>query len=131
MFLLDTNTVSDYLKGSGRVGERFRQVPAGQITISSVTAYELFCWAEHARWGVRRVRALDAFVAALETVRLDLAEARTAAILRARMEQQGNPLGPLDHLIAGIAVHHNMTLITRNLAEFKRVPGLRIENWHG
>jgi tRNA(fMet)-specific endonuclease VapC len=49
--------------------------------------------------------------------------------IRAALESAGAPIGPLDTLIAGHAASLEATLITDNLAEFSRVPGLRIENW--
>lgn len=58
------------------------------------------------------------------------AEAQTAARVRAELERRGTPIGPLDLLIAGTALAHGATLVTRNTAEFSRVPGLALENWY-
>ena len=58
-------------------------------------------------------------------------EARVTAQLRARLESQGTPIGPLDTLIAGTALAHGGVLVTRNLREFARVPGLALEDWYG
>ena len=49
--------------------------------------------------------------------------------IRAYLEQQGTPIGPLDMLIAGHAKAENMTLVTNNVKEFERVPNLKVENW--
>lgn len=49
--------------------------------------------------------------------------------IRARSERAGTPIGPLDTMIAAQAVARSLTIVTNNEREFRRVPGLRIENW--
>ena len=49
--------------------------------------------------------------------------------IRAYLERQGKPIGPLDMLIAGHAKAEGLTLVTNNVKEFERVPGLKVENW--
>jgi tRNA(fMet)-specific endonuclease VapC len=61
----------------------------------------------------------------------DKEDARQAGRLRAFLAGKGTPIGPYDVLIAGQAMARNMILVTRNRSEFDRVPGLRIEDWHG
>lgn len=58
-------------------------------------------------------------------------EARCAAGVRADLEEVGTPIGPIDTLIAGTALAHGAILVTRNVREFERVPGLRVEDWFG
>ena len=55
--------------------------------------------------------------------------ARVYGDLRATLERKGTPIGPLDMQIAAHALALDVTLVTNNLREFKRVPGLRLENW--
>lgn len=57
-------------------------------------------------------------------------EAKTAALLRARLEEKGTPIGPLDTLIAATALTHGGVLVTRNVREFGRVLGLTTEDWY-
>jgi len=52
-----------------------------------------------------------------------------AASIRVNLEQQGTPIGPYDILIAASALANNLTLVTDNTSEFKRVSGLKIEDW--
>lgn len=52
-----------------------------------------------------------------------------AAKVRVELETQGKPIGPFDLLIASEAINQGFTLITNNEKEFKRVKGLKIENW--
>ncbi|OHD84789.1 MAG: nucleotide-binding protein, partial [Sulfuricurvum sp. RIFCSPLOWO2_02_43_6] len=57
-------------------------------------------------------------------------EARVSAKIRASLESIGEPIGPLDTLIAGCALAHHYTLVTRNKKEFGKVKGLKVENWY-
>lgn len=57
-------------------------------------------------------------------------EAKAAAALRARLELEGTPIGPMDTLIAGTALAHRGVLVTRNVREFGRVAGLSVEDWY-
>lgn len=66
----------------------------------------------------------------LEVLPLDYPSAEAAGLLRSSLESKGNLIGSYDLLIAGIAIAHNLTAITRNTREFARVPGLRVENWY-
>lgn len=60
----------------------------------------------------------------------DLDSARQAAKTQAHLERCVTPIGNLDTLIAGIALAHDLTLVTHNTREFDRVPDLRVENWY-
>ena len=60
----------------------------------------------------------------------DAAAARSAAGIRTKLEKRGVPIGPHDILIAASAMANNFTLVTHNQKEFKRVEGLKIEDWY-
>ena len=64
-----------------------------------------------------------------EVIAFDQDDARQAGEIRAFLRQQGRPIGPYDVLIAGQAVARKVTLVTRNIREFARVPRLQVENW--
>jgi tRNA(fMet)-specific endonuclease VapC len=66
---------------------------------------------------------------ALDIAPFDDAAARAYGPLRAELERQGRPIGALDTLIAAHALSLDATLVTHNLGEFTRVPGLRVEDW--
>ena len=69
------------------------------------------------------------FLLPLEVAAFDYAAAEAYGRIRAALESAGTPIGPLDTLIAGHAASLDAILVTDNVAEFSRVPGLRIENW--
>jgi len=62
-------------------------------------------------------------------IEFDSEDAREAGELRAWLTLQGTPIGPYDVLIGGQARARNLVLVTRNTGEFRRVPGLKIEDW--
>ena len=78
----------------------------------------------------KRRKQLDALLAVTKILPLDRAAVRQSATLRATLEKAGTPLGPMDFLIAGIALAQDATLVTRNTGEFSRVAGLRTVDWY-
>ena len=101
--------------------------PAG-LGISSITAAELFFGV--ARTGsARNMDALRQFLATLEVAPFDEVGAEVSGQLRAWLASQGKPIGPYDSLIAAHAQALGVTLVSNNSREFKRVPGLKLENW--
>lgn len=107
---------------------RLREHHAEGLGVSSVTAAELHFGV--ARSGSRRnADALRRFLAALEVAPFDAASADVCGPLRAWLVAQGTPIGPYDTLIAAHAHALGATLVTNNVREFSRVPGLRVENW--
>ena len=70
------------------------------------------------------------FVAPLTVLAFDEPCAQVAAVVRARLEVDGRPIGPHDLLIAATALRHGAALVTRNVNEFSRVQGLELVNWH-
>jgi len=130
MFLLDTNAVIYFFKGQGKVAERLFAVEAGEVAISSVSLYEIEVGIAKSSQPTRRRKQFDSFLAVVSVLPFDSAAARAAATLRAELESRGLPIGPLDNLIAGVALAHRATLVTRNTREFSRLPGLALMDWY-
>jgi tRNA(fMet)-specific endonuclease VapC len=126
---LDTNTLSCYLRGEGRVAERLLALSPQQIALPAVVVYEI-------NYGLRRAgrRAqLEAFgrmVEATTVLPFDTDAADHAARIRVELEAAGPPIGPTDLLIAATARRHRCTLVTHNTREFSRVPALAIDDWY-
>jgi tRNA(fMet)-specific endonuclease VapC len=127
--LLDTNTLVYYFKGLGRVPERLLATPPHHVAVSTVSLYELDVGIAKSGSAVRRRKQLAEFESLVTVFELGREEAGAAARVRAHLEAAGTPIGPLDNLIAGVAIARGATLITHNVAEFRRVPGLRIDDW--
>ncbi|MEK6764597.1 MAG: type II toxin-antitoxin system VapC family toxin [Nitrospirota bacterium] len=99
------------------------------IGISSVTVAELEYGASKSRHPTKNRLALDQFISPLDVAAFDRDAATAYGRLRANLEQKGTPIGAMDLLIAAHALSLRVRLITNNAREFRRVPGLRIENW--
>ncbi|MDX2217536.1 MAG: type II toxin-antitoxin system VapC family toxin [Burkholderiales bacterium] len=131
MFLLDTNTLIYFFKGEGGVAARLLATPPDQVAVCTVSLFELETGLRKSSSPKQRRKQLDAFVSAAQVWDLDRAAAAAAADIRAALEAKGQPIGPLDNLIAGIALAHDAMLVTRNLREFSRVAKLKTVDWHG
>jgi tRNA(fMet)-specific endonuclease VapC len=127
-YLLDANAVIALLNdATSRLATRVRREKPGDLALSAIVAHELFYGAfksQRAAKNLARVEALQ--FAVLE---FDKEDARQAGRVRALLAAKGTPIGPYDVLIAGQALARNMILVTRNIGEFGRVAGLRIEDW--
>lgn len=131
MLALDTNTISYFFRGEAAVVEAMRRHPAAQLAVPAVVAYEL-------RYGLLRLpaeaaqprlEALNLLLGRMPILEFNEACSRRAAVLRVALEAAGKPIGPHDLLIAATALGHGHALVTRNVSEFSRVPGLEVVNW--
>lgn len=128
-YMLDTNICIYILKKKPpQVFERFRKIGHGQIAISSITGAELAFGAIKSESGKQSL-VLHKFLAPLEIMPFDDMAMWHYGEIRAALQKQGQPIGPLDMLIAAHARALNCTLVTNNVREFERVPGLHLENW--
>ena len=128
-FLLDTNIVSHVARfPQGPVAQRIAEVGERQVCTSIVVAAELRYGA--ARWRSERLtRRIEAILSTLDVLALDEPADRRYAELRTHLERLGRPIGPNDMLIAAQALVLELTVVSGNLNEFMRVPGLHVENW--
>ena len=132
-YLLDTNAVIALLRDEPAIfRKRLRRAVSrgAAIAVSSVVLYEL--WYGVARSARRRENAerLRVFLSGgIEVSAFDEEDAKTAGDLRATLEGAGTPIGPYDLLIAAQALRTGATLVTANVAEFTRVPGLQWQDW--
>jgi tRNA(fMet)-specific endonuclease VapC len=129
LFALDTNALIHALKGTGRVRERLTAVDPVQIGIPAVVAYEVEYGTLKAANPELRRRELSRLLSVVEVLPFNLEAADRAARLRRSLERAGQTIGALDILIAGTALAFGCTLVTNNTAEFRRVPGLLLEDW--
>jgi tRNA(fMet)-specific endonuclease VapC len=132
-YLLDTNAVIALLRDEPAIfRKRLRRAVSrsAAIALSSIVLYEL--WYGVARSGRRRENAerLRALLSGgVEVIGFDEEDAKAAGELRATLEAAGTPIGPYDLLIAAQALRTGATLVTANVSEFTRVPGLQWQDW--
>lgn len=130
MFVLDTNTLVYFFKGTGRVTENLLATPPKDVAVPAIVLYELEVGTASSTQPSARRRQLDAFASVVTILPFDERAARAASELRAALERKGKGIGPLDTLIAGTALAHGGPLVTHNTKEFSRVHGLRLVDWY-
>jgi len=128
-YMLDTNIVIYAMKNRPRQVKRHFMRHEGQMCMSAVTLGELVFGAEHSKQVERNLADIEALVARLDVLPLDNKAAYHFGQIRAALYLVGQPLGPYDMMIAGHARATGLTLVTNNIKEFERVPGLLLENW--
>ena len=128
-YLLDTNIVIYVIKQRPmQVLEVFNR-QHGRMAISSITLAELVHGAEKSSDVSRNTAVVEDFVSRLAVLPYDDKAAWQYGNIRAALEKLGQPIGINDLHIAAHARSNGLTLITNNMREFERVPGLLLENW--
>jgi len=129
-YLLDTNVLSDFVRGDADVKRRLIETPVEQLALSSVTVMEVSYGLALAPERARRIRPMiEAMFEAVELLPLTVEDARAAGTIRAALRKRGAPIGPYDVLLAGCAMARGLTLVTANRRELGRVAGLAVESW--
>lgn len=126
-YLLDTCTVSDFVKGQPNVLARVKATSPNLIAVSALTRMEV-------DYGLalnteRAKKLADAFFSTIATLPFDQSDAQAAAAIRAALKTQGQPIGAYDVLIGGTGLARGLVVVTSNVGEFKRVSGLHVEDW--
>jgi tRNA(fMet)-specific endonuclease VapC len=131
-YLLDTNIIETWARRNNPalMARMLAQAPA-DLAVSVLVEHEL-------RYGFARTPAapvtkswslIQQLLALIPSLPLTRPIANRAAALRSDLAAAGTPIGPYDLLIAATALEHGATLVTNNVAEFARVPGLGVEDW--
>ena len=129
-YLLDTCTVSDFVKGQPNVLARVKATSPTLIAVSALTPMEVdYGLALNAVRARKLAPVLNAFFSTIATLPFDQADAQAAAAIRAALKTKGQPIGAYDALIAGTGLARGMVVVTSNVSEFKRVSGLQVEDW--
>jgi tRNA(fMet)-specific endonuclease VapC len=122
-WMLDTDTCIALIKRQPpNLIKRLQAKAVGDVGISSITLAEL-------RFGVSKSARRQQNQAALDVAAFDELAADSYGDVRAELESNGTPIGPLDTLIAGHGLSLNVVLVTHNMREFRRITGLRIDDW--
>jgi tRNA(fMet)-specific endonuclease VapC len=109
--------------------DRFSAFPVRDIGISSITLAELEYGATKSAQPRKNREALEEFVSPLDVAGFDRDAAEAYGRIRTALEKKGLPIGAMDMLIAAHALSLSVSLVTNNETEFRRVSGLRVENW--
>ncbi len=128
-FMLDTD-ICIYINKNHppKLQERFNRL-AEQLCISTITLGELYFGAEKSERRIENLQALERFIGRLSVLPFSIKAAEHYGQLRVEVQQAGKPIGGNDILIGAHARAEGLTLVTNNMREFGRMPGLRVENW--
>lgn len=130
-YLLDTNIVIYVIKQRPiEVLATFNQ-HHGRMAISAVTLAELIHGAEKSQFPERNLAVVEDFCSRLQVLPYNDNAAMHYGSIRAALERIGHTIGVNDLHIAAHARSHGLVLVSNNLREFERVPGLLMENWLG
>jgi tRNA(fMet)-specific endonuclease VapC len=130
IYFLDTNICIYFLKGTfPKLKENLLSHSRNEIFIPSIVKAELFYGAEKSIKKTETINKLKLFLEPFTIVGFGDKESLVYAHIRANLEKQGSPIGPNDLIIASTVIANNGILVTKNIKEFLRVNGLRIEDW--
>lgn len=129
-YLLDTNICIYIIKQRPpEVLKRFQDINSGDIAISTITLYELLYGAYKSSYPTKNKSAVRKLVLPLEILPFDEKEADICGKIRAEQEKKGEVIGPMDMQIAATALANDLTMVTHNIKEFKRISALKVETW--
>ena len=130
IYLLDTCTLSDYLKGETNTIKKFHQTKPHDICLSSITVFEIDYGLQLKPSLTAKINPqLQAIYQKVKIINFSPIEAKIAANIRRDLKQAGTPIDYYDLLIAATAKVHHLILVTSNTKEFSRVKDLELENW--
>ena len=133
-YLFDTNLCIAVMNGTAsaytlEMLRRFK-VSGNEFLVSSVVLHELWYGVAKSQHAARNAANLRKFLTGpVSELAFSSEDGRVAGEIRAELERRGTPIGPYDLLIAGQALARDLTLITANTREFRRVSGLKLEDW--
>jgi tRNA(fMet)-specific endonuclease VapC len=128
-YLLDTNIAIYVIKRRPIEVMGVFNENAGRMAISAITLSELFHGAEKSAKVTQNLAVVEEFASLLEVLPYSAKASQHFGAIRSALEKLGQPIGVTDLHIAAHARSEGLTLVTNNLGEFERVPGLLTENW--
>ncbi|MCX6392423.1 MAG: type II toxin-antitoxin system VapC family toxin [Actinobacteria bacterium] len=127
--LLDTSTLVDFLRGDTNTIAAMQHADVADLVTSTVVVEELFAGTALARDSHLELFRVESLLRPIRVLPFDEKSARAAGLLRVMLQQKGTPIGNGDRMIAATAIAHDASMVTSNVREFARVPGLIVEDW--
>jgi tRNA(fMet)-specific endonuclease VapC len=127
-FLLDTDTCSAHMRRPAKLAHRFIQ-HAGGLAIPTIVLAELYAGAYKHPTPSKLLPLIADLLKEVQLLDFDAACAKQFGQVRGTLLQQGITVSRMDLLIACVALAHNLTLVTHNTADYRNVPGLRLDDW--
>ena len=129
MFLLDTDTCIDVLRGLRDVVQKLKALSPDDCSVSSITAFELYAGTLLSTNPDRKGAKIEHFLEEFTVIAFDRVAAQHAASIRVELQGAGRTIGAYDLLIAAEAIRSGLILVSSNEREFGRIQNLRIESW--
>jgi tRNA(fMet)-specific endonuclease VapC len=126
-YILDTKIISYYLKGIENLKEKITS-NIDSLSISIISYYEIVSGLQSID-AKKRITEFEKFCELIDVVNLDRASIVASCQIYSNLKKSGNLIDDIDILIAGIALSNNLVMITDNTEHFKRILGLKVENW--
>ena len=128
--LLDTNVCIPLInRTEPSLVERLLDAAPSSVILCSVVKAELYFGARNSQRAAENLGRVDRFCVVFDSLPFDDAAAVHYGVVRAQLKREGRPIGANDLMIASIALAAEATLVSRNLEEFERVPGLNVVSW--
>ena len=130
MYLLDTDT-SIFLLNERKpiVEQKLRQLRREDVGISTVTMAELYYGAAHSKQKEANKKRISVFCRDLQLFPFDAIAAEIFGTTKDYLGSRGEMIGTMDLLIASVSLTHQATLVTHNIGDFQKIPGLKYEDW--
>ena len=129
IYLLDTNVCIAAMRGNSKVMQRLAARSPEDCAVSMVSVFELFAGVFRCNDPEGERKKVSNFLKPFHLLPFDWDSALKTAEIRFQLEKAGNRIGPYDLQLSGQALSLDLTLVTHNTREFKRVTGLRFEDW--
>ncbi len=130
MYLLDTDTIIYILKGNDVVKKNLQCHIEDPMKISIITLMELYYGAHKSGKVAGNLAKVKRLETEFEIISTSKESAEIFGLLKATLEKSGKRLDDFDLIIAACAMTHNLTLVTNNVAHFKKIEGLKLTNWN-
>ena len=127
-YLLDTNICIHYFKGEFELQDKIQSIGFKNFAISEITLAELIYGSEKSQKTRKNLKVVEGFADKIEILPI-LTCLKLYGKEKARLRSLGKTIGDLDLFIGSTAIVNEMVMVTRNTREFKRLKGIRVENW--
>lgn len=129
LYILDTDTCIYWLKGDEKVDRRIVNCGLRHTAITVITEYELFYGALKSLKADKNLAAITELKKKVRALHTSDGVAYQFGKIKAELEKKGLPVDNADLLIASIALTHDAILVSNNTEHYKRIKGLKLENW--
>ena len=128
-YILDSDTLIYFLNGKKEVVEKMVAIPQDNLYITRINYAELFYGAYNSKRVDENLKTITPFLENFAVLEFDKDSSEIFAKTKASLKTNGNIIADMDLMIASIALHHDMTLVSNNTKHFNRVSNLKLENF--